>query len=78
MQKYGRQKQHQNGYENPKVIPKSLGLWWESECHNGNKKRARQQAAAEIADELANSLQHAKGCHTGDIYIRQPSLKWDG
>lgn len=52
MKKYGRQRQHQHGYENWKV-PKGYVMWWEVECHDGkSKKTARQDARKEIEDEL--------------------------
>ena len=63
MKKYGRQRQHPGNLPDNHP-PKGFVNWWESECHSGkSKKRARVEAAAEIADDLANNAQQAKARH---------------
>jgi len=52
MQRYGRQRQHPGNL--PDNHPqKGRDNWWEVEFHDGNKKRARQQARIEVEEGIA-------------------------
>lgn len=52
MKKYGRQRQHQQGYPGFGFLGKHIGPWWLDNHSGKSKKIARREAKEEIKEEL--------------------------